>query len=136
VNEIDKKSSPNREDRIMAALAYPFWFVVFPLIYMTPDKRNDPFLRFHSYQGAFLGMFGFVGLSLLRALLCTVFRWFILFDVLLYPLLKAAEYGLLALVAYGALYAFLGKYAKIPYVSGFVKSLNETPGEATETGEQ
>jgi hypothetical protein len=113
----------------MAGLAYPFWFVVFPLIYMTPDKRNDPFLRFHSYQGAVLGFFGVVGLSLLRALLCTVFRWFILFDVLLYPVLRAAEYGLMAMVAYGAIYALLGKYATIPYVSDFVKSLNGTPQE-------
>lgn len=115
----------------MAALAYPFWFVVFPLIYMTPDKRNDPFLRFHSYQGAVLGVFGFVGLSVVRALLTTVLRWFILFDVLLYPVLKAAEYGLMAMVAYGAIYAYLGKYAKLPYVSNFVNSLNEVPEDAS-----
>ena len=120
----------------MAGLAYPFWFVVFPLIYMTPDKRNDPFLRSHSYQGAILGFFGVIGLSVLRALLCTVFRWFILFDVLLYPVLRAAEYGLLALVAYGTIFALLGKYASIPYVSDFVKSLNERPEESEGSSEE
>ena len=67
MNEADKtpeslgSTSPNREDRLMAALAYPFWFVIFPLIYMTPDKRNEPFLRSHSYQGAVLGVMGVVG---------------------------------------------------------------------------
>ena len=69
----------------MAALAYPFWFAVFPLVYMAPDKRRNPFLRFHAYQGAALGLFGVVGLSVCRAVLSFFFRWFILFDVLLYP---------------------------------------------------
>lgn len=107
----------------MAALAYPFWFAIFPLVYMTPDKRHDPFLRFHTYQGAVLGMFGIVGLSLIRALLSTVVRWFILFDVLLYPVLKMAEYGVLALAIYGAVWALRGKHASIPYVTDFVRSL-------------
>ena len=109
----------------MAALAYPFWFVIFPLIYMTPDKRNEPFLRSHSYQGAVLGVMGVVGLSVLRTFLTTVLRWFILFDVLLYPVLKAAEYGVMAMMAYGAVFALMGKKARIPYVTDFVKSLSE-----------
>lgn len=133
MNEADKtpeelgSTSPNREDRLMAALAYPFWFVIFPLIYMTPDKRNDPFLRAHSYQGAVLGFLGVVGLSVLRAFLTMVLRWFILFDVLLYPVLKAAEYGVMAMMAYGAVFALMGKKATIPYVTDFVKSLNKKP---------
>ena len=114
---------PIREDRLMAALAYPFWVVVFPLVYMTPDKRNQPFLRFHCYQGAALGLVGVVGLSVLRTLLALAVRWFILFDVLLYPLLKAAEYGVMALMLYGAVFALQGRTAYIPYLSGFVKSL-------------
>ena len=109
----------------MAALAYPFWFAVFPLVYMTPDKRNEPFLRFHAYQGALLGFVGVVGLSLFRAILSIFVRWFILFDVLLFPILKMAEWGVLILVIYGAVWAFRGKFAEIPYVSGFVRSLNK-----------
>lgn len=116
----------------MAALAYPFWFVVFPLIYMTPDKRKDPFLRFHSYQAAILGFCGVAGLSLLRTVLSTLVRWFILFDVLLYPILKMAEWGVLLCVIYGGLSAFFGKKAEIPFLSSFVRSLSEPEAPAVE----
>jgi uncharacterized membrane protein len=123
VNENIESFSPNREDRLMAGLAYPFWFVVFPLVYMTPDKRNNPFLRFHSYQGAALGLWGVCGLSLFRALLSMFVRWFILLDVLLYPVMKMLEWGVLAFVIYGAVWAYRGKYAELPFLSDFVRSL-------------
>lgn len=109
----------------MAALAYPFWFCVFPLVYMTPDKRKNSFLGFHAYQGALLGLGGVFGLSLLRALLTTVVRWFILFDILLYPLLRIAEYGVLAMGIYGAIWALRGKLATIPFLSDLVRSLRQ-----------
>lgn len=107
----------------MATLAYPFWFVVFPLVYMTPDKRQNPFLRFHVYQGAALGVGGIVGLSVVRATLALLFRWMIIVDMLLYPMLKMAETGVLLLVVYGAFTAFRGTTSKIPYLSEFIKSL-------------
>lgn len=110
----------------MAALAYPFWFAVFPLVYMTPDKRNQPFLRFHAYQGVTLGLAGVVGLSIFRAVLSLFVRWFILFDVLLFPVLKMAEWFVFLLVVYGAVWAFRGKYAEIPYLSSFVRSLSKS----------
>ena len=109
----------------MAALAYPFWFAVFPLVYVAPDKRQNPFLRFHAYQGAALGLFGIVGLSIFRAVLSLFFRWFILFDVLLYPLLKLGEWLVLGAVLYGAFSAWRGGYANIPYLSGAIRSLFE-----------
>ncbi len=108
----------------MAALAYPFWFAVFPLIYVTPDKRNDPFLRFHAYQGLLLGLVGVVGMSLLRAVLSFVVRWLILLDVLLYPLLRAGEYAVMFAMVYSAVFALLGKRAEIPFLSEFVRSLH------------
>ena len=109
----------------MAALAYPLWFAVFPLVYVAPDKRANPFLRFHAYQGAALGLFGIVGLSLVRAVLGFFFRWLILFDVLLYPILKFGEWMVLATVLYGALMAWRGRYATIPYLSAAVHGLFE-----------
>ena len=107
----------------MAALAYPFWFVIFPLIYMTPDKRKNPFLHYHAFQGAALGLLGVFGLTVLRTILGLFVRWFVLFDVLLYPVLRMAEYGVFVLMAYGALQAWRGAYAKIPYLSEFVQAL-------------
>ncbi len=107
----------------MAALAYPFWFAVFPLVYVAPDKRKDPFLRFHAYQGAALGIFGIVGLSLMRAVLGFFFRWLIIFDVLLYPLLRFGEWAVFGLMAYGALMAWTGRKATIPYLSSAVHGL-------------
>jgi hypothetical protein len=107
----------------MAALAYPFWFAVFPMVYVAPDKRTNPFLRFHAYQGAALGLFGVVGLSLVRAVLGFFFRWLILFDVLLYPLLRFAEWTVMFAVLYGALMAWMGRSATIPYLSSAIRSL-------------
>ena len=107
----------------MAALAYPFWFAVFPMVYVAPDKRNNPFLRLHVYQGAALGLLGIVGLSLIRAVLGFFFRWLILFDVLLYPLLRCGEWAVLALVVYGAAMAWMGRSAFIPYLTPAVNSL-------------
>ena len=109
----------------MAALAYPFWFVLFPLIYMTPDKRNDPFLREHSFQGAVIGFGGVFGLTVLRTVLSIFVRWFVLFDLLLFPLLKILEWGVLALLLYGAFGAYSGKSVEIPFVSSFVRSLTK-----------
>lgn len=109
----------------MAALAYPFWFAVFPLVYMAPDKRRNPFLRFHAYQGAALGLFGVVGLSVCRAVLSFFFRWFILFDVLLYPLLRCGEWLVMGAVLYGAFMAWRGRYANLPYLSDAVRGLFE-----------
>ena len=116
--------SPSREDRLMAALAYPFWFVIFPLVYMTPDKRNDPFLRFHIFQGGLIGLGGVVGLSCARAVLCIFVRWFILFDVFLYPVLRVAEWLIFGMAAYGFVLALLGKRAAVPVLSKFVSSLS------------
>jgi hypothetical protein len=107
----------------MAALAYPLWFAVFPMVYVAPDKRRNPFLRYHAYQGAALGLFGIVGLSLVRTVLGMFFRWLILFDVLLYPLLRCAEWAVLALVVYGAVMAALGRRAPMPYITGAVDAL-------------
>lgn len=107
----------------MAALAYPLWFAVFPMVYVAPDKRNNPFLRTHAYQGAALGLVGIVGLSLVRAVLGFFFRWLILFDVLLYPLLRGAEWLVLALVVYGAAMGGMGRYAPMPYITRWVQAL-------------
>lgn len=107
----------------MAALAYPLWFAVFPMVYITPDKRNNPFLRFHAYQGAALGLLGVIGLSTIRLFLGILFRWLILFDVLLYPVLKFAEYGVFVAMALGALAAWRGQETDIPYLSQAVRDL-------------
>lgn len=107
----------------MAALAYPLWFAVFPMVYITPDKRNQPFLRFHAYQGAAIGLFGVVGLSFMRLLLGVLFRWLILFDILLYPVLKFAEYGVLLAMLIGALSAWGGRRVEFPFISQAVRNL-------------
>lgn len=114
----------------MAALAYPFWFVVFPLIYMTPDKRNNAFLHFHSFQAAALGLIGVFGLTVLRTILGFFVRWFILFDVLLYPAMRMAEYAVFGLMIFGAVQAWRGAYADIPYLSDFVRALRGSSDES------
>lgn len=93
------------------------------MVYVAPDKRNNAFLRFHAYQGAAVGLFGVVGLSLVRALLAFLLRWMILLDVLAYPALRLAEWSVLGLALYGMIMAWSGRYGDIPYLSGAIRSL-------------
>ncbi|MFH1453112.1 MAG: hypothetical protein ABIH00_03930, partial [Armatimonadota bacterium] len=61
----------NEEDKFIAALSYPFWFVVSWLILIT-DKKKEPFLFCHAYQSLFLGLFLTVA-TLLLFIIITLF---------------------------------------------------------------
>ena len=116
-----------REDRLLGALAYPFWYVVFPLIYMTPDKREDPFLRYQAYHALITGLalwVGGIGLYTGAALLGKVF---ILFGVLLYPITKMFGFVSLGVTLYCMLMAWSGRYPKLPWVTDFALSIIDEP---------
>ncbi len=109
----------------MAALAYPFWYLVFPLIYMTPDKRHDPFLRHHAYHALFLGLGLWVGGVLLHTGLALIGKIFVLFSLLLYPLVKLVSWAALGVTLYSMLVAWQGKNLNLPYLSGFAQPFIE-----------
>ncbi|MCA9793722.1 MAG: DUF4870 domain-containing protein [Candidatus Eremiobacteraeota bacterium] len=111
----------SREDRLLATLAYPFWYLVYPLIYMTPDKRNDPFLRHHAYHALFMGLGLWVGGILLHTGVAIIGKFFIVFGILLYPFVKLLGYAAIGLTAYAMLTAWQGKKLSLPYLSEFAE---------------
>lgn len=108
------------EDRLFAALAYPFWYVAFPVYLLAPRYQQNPFLRYHLFHALALGlaiMWGGVSLWTFAAVLGK----FGLFGILLYPFLKLAEWVAFFTTLYASLNAFLGKKAQIPYITELVR---------------
>jgi uncharacterized membrane protein len=67
----------NEDDKMLAALMYPFWFVVSWMI-LVSDKKRDPFLRFHALQSLVFGgaaSLGFVVFTFLIFLVFKVLSW-------------------------------------------------------------
>lgn len=118
-------SGPTREDRLLALLAYPFWYLVFPLIYMTPDKRNDPFLRDHAYHSLFLGLGLWLGNIFLYTAAALIGKFFVLFGILLYPLLKLTGLAAVLLTGYCMMTAWQGRTVRLPYLSDFARPFIE-----------
>lgn len=121
------------EDRLLAALSYPFWYMAFPIFLLAPRFQQRPFIKYHVYQGLALGLlilWGGVTLWTTAAVLGK----FGLFGLLLYPFLKLAEWGALLVTVYAAAGAWLGNRIELPYVTEFVRPfLHDRPkGNSTE----
>lgn len=115
---MSKDLSVSRDDRLLAGLAYPFWPLVFLLVYLTPEKRAIRFLRYHSYQGFFMGLALWGGGVLVRTLAAFLGRN-PLFGLMLYPFVKLLGWLSLLAVLYAMLMAWRGQYVKIPFVTDF-----------------
>lgn len=116
-----------REDRLLGALAYPFWYVVFPLIYLAPDKREHPFLRYHAYHGLLTGLGLWVGGVGLYTGAALIGKFFILFGILLYPVTRIFGLFSLLVTLYCMGMAWTGRYPKLPYVTEFALSIIDEP---------
>ncbi|GMU54229.1 MAG: hypothetical protein AMXMBFR33_33750 [Candidatus Xenobia bacterium] len=137
---MSKDLSVSRDDRLLAGLAYPFWPLVFLLVYLTPEKRAIRFLRYHSYQGFFMGLALWGGGVLVRTLAAFLGRN-PLFGLMLYPLVKLLGWLSLLAVLYAMLMAWRGQYVKIPFVTDFAlpfideeKSMGEEDSAMQATG--
>lgn len=63
---------PIREDdKMLAGLTYPFWFVIVPLV-MFSSRRQEPFVQFNARQSLWLGV-GSTVVTLAGAFLCWAF---------------------------------------------------------------
>lgn len=115
------------EDRLLAALSYPFWYMAFPIFLLAPRYQQRPFLRYHVYQALALGLvilWGGITLWTTAAILGK----FGLFGLLLYPFLKLAEWGAFLTTFYAAIGAWLGNRTELPYITEFVRPfLHERP---------
>ena len=52
---------PSAEDRLFSALAYPYWYVAFPVYMLSARQQKSEYLRYHMFQGLVLGLALFWG---------------------------------------------------------------------------
>lgn len=108
----------SRDDRLLAGLAYPFWPLVFLLVYLSPEKRAIRFLRYHSYQALFLGLGLWGGGVVVRTLAAFLGRN-PLFGLMLYPFVKLLGWVSILLVLMSMLGAWSGRYTELPFITSF-----------------
>lgn len=116
------RENPSAEDRFLAALAYVYWYVAFPVYLAVPRYQRNSFLKYHMYHALVLGLgvlWGGVALWTISAVLGRAG----LFGLLLYPVLRAAEWLALGVTVYAALQAWFGKRVQLPYVTEFVRPM-------------
>jgi len=116
------------EDKMLAALSYPFWFIVSWMILLSGKKR-EPFVKFHAIQSLFFGASMTLGALLLIILfylftkafpaLMTVATGviFIIFFLILMLLLLAD----LLLFFYFAFLAYNGKDFRIFIIGPYIE---------------
>lgn len=126
----------SREDRLVAALFYPFWPLALFYLNLRPDKRQVRFLRHHAYQAFFLGMALWLGGIAVNTAAAFLGKYLSPLGLLLYPFVKLLGLASLALTLYAAWTAWKGDYLELPYLTKvarpFVEEGLETePEEAT-----
>ena len=124
------------EDKMLAGLAYPLWFLTAWMTLLS-DKKEEPFLRFNCIQAIVFGIISFVGFVVFVLIFSFLFR--------VIPFL--ANFGLgtlyallfvffsivfMALVALNLFYAYRasqGTFFYIPFIGGIVDRFYYGPGE-------
>lgn len=115
-----EKNSISAEDRLFAALAYPYWYVAFPVYLLSNRYQNRPFLRYHLFHALFLGLAILWGGVLLWTTAAVVGK-FGAFGILLYPFLKLAEWVAFLTTVYATLMAFAGQRVTLPLITDLAR---------------
>lgn len=113
--------SPNREDRLIATLAYPFWYLVFPMVYLTPQRGHSRFVIYHTYHAFFLGLGLWLGGITIYTAAAIIGKIIGIFSVLLYLFLPILKWGALGVTAYCMLCAWNGQTQYLPYITPFAQ---------------
>ena len=112
----------NAEDRLLAALAYPYWYIAFPVYLLSNRYQSREYVRYHVFQGLLLGLVVLWGGAVLWTT-AAILGKFGLFGLLLYPILKLAEWGARLTTLYAAFMALSGKKVELPYITEFVRPM-------------
>ena len=111
---------PNHEERLFSSLSYPFWYVTFPVFLLSQERQASAYTRYHAYQGLFLGLTLWIG-GIALWNVSAILGKFILFGLLIYPLLRLAEWAALLVTVYSAAMAWLGYKFRLPFISKFAE---------------
>jgi uncharacterized membrane protein len=108
-----------QENRLLAALGYPFWIVA--VVVLLTSAKERPFMRYHAWQALFYGL-GWVAVWIAVAVLMNVpvLGWVVALCVS--PLLWI---GWLALSIYFAYRAFHGEQFSIPTVGDLARRYSQ-----------
>lgn len=115
----------SREDRLLAALCYPFWFLAFLILNLSPVLKRQRFVRYHAFQAFFLGMAIWVGLVVLGTAASFIGRFLWPIGFLYFLLNKVLGLGALIITGWCSLKAWQGDYVQLPYVTEFAKPFVE-----------
>lgn len=127
------------EDNMIAALSYPFWFVVSWLVLLS-HKKEEPFVKFHAIQSLLFGIFISFASLLLIAVLWGVFQlvpsigkmlsgevwkgymWKGLFFIIILTIFYFIFIVGCVIVYYYAYRAYKGDYFKIPIIGNMIEN--------------
>ena len=110
----------DQSNRILAALAYPIWFIA--LVIVLTDMKKDPFMRHHGWTALFWGIGWLIIYVALSILFSIPFLGWLLW-IVTGRILHAAW---LILSIYYAIQAYNGKEVSIPVVSDWAKKYMAT----------
>jgi uncharacterized membrane protein len=99
-------SDVTSDDRLWAALAYPFSPLVPIILLLMADKKDRPFIKAHNMQALIFGVVLYILVGVTSAFLVGLCIW---------PL------GLIAQI-YWAIQAYNGKTVNIPILTDFVRN--------------
>ncbi len=125
----------SKEDRLLAALSYPFWPLAFLILNLSPTLKSQPFLRHHAFQGFFLGMTLWVGTIVLGTVAGFLGRYLWPIGVLYYLFSKLLGLATLLVIGWSSYKAWRGECHELPVVGRFTRdflqeSLAPTEGAA------
>ncbi len=94
----------NNDDKLWAALAYIFSPIVPVILLLLEEKKNRPYIRFHSIQALVVGVILVVVLPILATVTfgCGGLAWLVMF--------------------YWAYKAYQGEKVEIPVITNFIKN--------------
>ena len=104
----------SKEDRLLAALSYPFWPLAFLIMNLSPVLRRQPFVRYHAFQAFFLGMSLWLGMILLGTLADFLGRFLWPIGLLYYLVRKVLGLGALLVTAWSSYQAWKGEKHTLP----------------------
>lgn len=130
---INQSSQPSATERVIGGLCY-LTFGLLGLLYIIISGRSSqsPFFRFHFLQSIVLGIIGLL-LSWTTQVFMTLMSGLLtMLSGVIGPVAGSIAFGLtftfdivtkacFFLLVYGMLFAFLGKYAEIPFISSLVR---------------
>jgi uncharacterized membrane protein len=108
-----------QENRLLAALGYPFWIVA--VVVVLTSARERPYMRYHAWQALFYGL-AWVAVWIAVAILMNVpvVGWVV--ALVAGPVLW---FGWLGLSLYFAYRAFQGEQFTIPTISDLARHYSE-----------